>query len=179
VDRDPAHVVAHQLHLAGVQAAADLDPDPLHGGADGAGAAQRPLGGVEGGQEPVAGHVQLAALVAGDLAAGEGVVGLQQLAPAAVAELGRALGRAHDVGEQDGRKPTLGPHGRPSAFLELGTSSGLGRAAVRGRDSAGAMAGTTKQMSRRITGTAVPGARSWSSSRASVVIWRTRQDAAR
>ena len=47
----------------------------------------------------------------------DGVVPLEQLAPAAVAELGRLCGRADDVGEEDGREHAVGLGGIPAAAL--------------------------------------------------------------
>src|SRR3954447_21521770 len=62
---------------------------------------------VEGGKETVASRVELATLEAGQLAAHDGVMPLQQLPPGRIAERGRALGRADDVREEDGRQDAL------------------------------------------------------------------------
>ena len=84
-----------------------------HGTADCAG---RP---VERGEEAVAGRAHLAAAEAAELAADRRVVLLQQVAPAAVAELGGVLGRVDDVGEEDGGQHTVGRRMGPYAGQEL------------------------------------------------------------
>ena len=94
-------------------------PQAGHLLADGAGAADRPGRAVEGGEEAVAHRLHLAAAVQGELAPDRGVVALEQLPPAAVAELGRLLGRADDVGEEDRRQRPFGFAGAAAADEEL------------------------------------------------------------
>ena len=68
---------------------------------------------VERGEEPVAGGVDLPPAVLLETATDERVVGVDDLVPPLVADLGGALGRAHDVREQDrGQKPF--GHRRPA-----------------------------------------------------------------
>src|SRR5437899_9899961 len=64
---------------------------------DRAGAADRPSGAVEAGEESVPGRVELLPAEAGELGADVGVVGGDQRAPAPVAQLGGLLRRADDV----------------------------------------------------------------------------------
>ena len=70
-------------------------------------AVDRPRRAVEGGEEPVAGRVDLATAEPHQLPSHGGIVGVQQLAPAFVADRGRALGRADDVGVQDRGEDTV------------------------------------------------------------------------
>ena len=87
VDGDPADLAVDQLALAGVQAGADLEAELAHRLGDRAGAADRPGRAVEGGEEAVAGGVDLLAAEPDQLAPDERVVALEQVAPAPVAEL--------------------------------------------------------------------------------------------
>ena len=57
------------------------------------------------------GGVALLATKAGQLSADESMVTLEQLAPGPTPELGGALGRADDVGEEDGREDAVGDVG--------------------------------------------------------------------
>src|SRR5918912_3540752 len=91
VDGDPAHLPVRELALAGVEPCAELEPEAAHAVADRARGADRACGPVEGGEEAVAGGVDLAPAVARELAADGGLVRLEQLAPAPVAELGSTL----------------------------------------------------------------------------------------
>src|SRR6185369_4761239 len=75
VHGDATHVVAHELALPGVKACPDLDPERADGVADGAGAADGPRRAVEGGEEAVAGRLDLAAAEACELPAHERVMG--------------------------------------------------------------------------------------------------------
>jgi len=111
VDGDPGHVAARHLALAGVQPGPHLEAEAPHPVADGPGALHRPPGGVEGGQEPVAGGLDLPALEDVELHAHEGVVLVEQLPPAGVPELRRPLRRPDDVGEENRGQPPfrLGP----------------------------------------------------------------------
>jgi hypothetical protein len=63
-----------------------------------------PGGPVEGRQQAVPGRVDIAAPVPFDLPAREMVVPGEESRPAGIADFGQPLGRADDVGEQDGRK---------------------------------------------------------------------------
>src|SRR5829696_1979284 len=101
VDGDPADVVAADFDLAGVQAGADLEVDVAELLAEADRAGDGPPGAVEGGQEAVAGRLDHPPAPLLDQAAADVVVDLEQVPPAAVAELAGPLGRGHDVGEQD------------------------------------------------------------------------------
>jgi hypothetical protein len=99
VDGDASHVVvAHQLALAGVQPRPDFDPQRADAVADGAGAANRPRGAVEGGEEAVPRGVDLSAPMPFELPPHDPVMGVEEGAPWTVAQCRGALGRAHDVG---------------------------------------------------------------------------------
>ena len=74
VDRDPGDLLADDLALAGVQAGADLEPELAYGGSDRLRAADCSDRPVEGGEEPVAGRVDLATAEAAELLADERVV---------------------------------------------------------------------------------------------------------
>ena len=63
---------------------------------------------VEHREESVAGGGDLVPMVAQELFAHDGVMRAQHFAPAAVTELRRVLGRADDVGEEDGRDHPAG-----------------------------------------------------------------------
>ena len=71
-------------------------------------AADRARGPVEGREEPVARGIDLAPVEAGELASHRGMVLLEQVAPAPVAELGGLLGRADEIGEQHRRQHAIG-----------------------------------------------------------------------
>ena len=86
----PRDLVAAELALAGVQARAHVEAERATHVRDRPRAADRARRPVEGGEEPVAGRVDLAPAEALELATHERVVALEQLAPAAVAELARA-----------------------------------------------------------------------------------------
>ena len=91
VHGQPAEVAVHHLELAGVEAGAHLQPERAHRLGHGGGAADRPRGAVERGQEAVARALDLPAAVALERLPEERVVALEQEAPAAVAHLGGAL----------------------------------------------------------------------------------------
>ncbi len=106
---DAADVVAADLAFAGVQPGAHLDAEGLHRVSNCHGAADRSLRAVERGQETVAGGVHLAAAEANELRTDDGVVRVEQRVPVAVADLGGAARRVHDVGEQHrGENPVVG-----------------------------------------------------------------------
>jgi hypothetical protein len=102
VNGDAGDCVIDALALAGVDAGADLEAEAsqgvtdAHGAADGAGRA------VEGREEAVAGGAYLSPAVTRDLLADGRVVALEKIAPGAVTERDRSLGRADYVGEEDG-----------------------------------------------------------------------------
>src|SRR3954447_19592301 len=119
VDCDPRELVADHLAFARVHARPDLEPQPadrLDGCLRAANSAGRP---VERREEPVAGGVQLAAPESLELAANGGVMCFEELAPAPVAEFGRALGRTVDVREEHGCQHAVRLIGLPPPGQEL------------------------------------------------------------
>src|SRR5271156_3048917 len=102
MDRHAADVIADQLTLAGVHADADLDPEFARRAGYRQRTSQRARRwAVEGRQEAIADSLDLAPGEARELLAHALVVARQQVAPAAVAELGGSCRRIHDVGEHD------------------------------------------------------------------------------
>jgi hypothetical protein len=101
MDGDPSHVATAAFDLPEVDSAADLEVQLSDRPADGVGAGERPSRGVEEDEEPVAGGVDLLTTAPADLAAHVLMVALEELAPAMVAEIDRALSGTHDVGEED------------------------------------------------------------------------------
>src|SRR5215218_3613679 len=112
VDGDAADVVAAQVELADVDPGPDVQPDLAQLPAEGQGAADGPAGPVEDGQDAVAGALDQPPPLLGDQPPGQLVVDVQQLPPAAVAELAGPLGRGHDVGEQHRGQQPPGVGGR-------------------------------------------------------------------
>src|SRR5918999_966578 len=88
VDGDALDPVVDDLHLARVDAGADLEAELVDGVDRLVGAGDRPRGTGEGGEEAVTGASYLPAVVAGELGPDHRVVRLEELAPALVAELG-------------------------------------------------------------------------------------------
>src|SRR5262245_35579205 len=97
---DPCHFAVHQLAFPRVQAGAHLQSELRHGLDNRARTPDGPRRSVEGSEESVAGGIHLAAAEPHKLGADELVVALQELTPSAVAERGRFLARADDVGEK-------------------------------------------------------------------------------
>src|SRR5215472_11295033 len=74
VDSDAAHFVTDDFALASVETRAYTNSERFDAGRDGLGAAYGPCRAVEGGEEAIAGRVNLAAAEAGELAPRERVV---------------------------------------------------------------------------------------------------------
>jgi len=103
VDGEATDLVTDHLALAGVQPGTDLDPERADSQADGASAAHAARGAVEGGgEDSIPGGVDPTAAEAGKLPPGDGVVAVEHVVPSAVADHGRLLGGADDVGEEHG-----------------------------------------------------------------------------
>src|SRR6266508_155260 len=117
VNRDPTHLAIELLALARVQTSANLEAKVAHRVDDRVSAADRSCWTIEGGEEPVAGGVELTAAEAGELPTHTRVVLREQLAPAAVAELGQLRRRADDVGEEHRRQHSLWLEELPLAAL--------------------------------------------------------------
>jgi hypothetical protein len=112
-------LVVQDLPRARVNADAYLDSQRLSGVNDRLGDAQRPRWAVEGGQEAVAGAVDLAAAEPGQFVADQPVVLGHQVPPSAVTEAGGVLGRGDDVGEQHRGKDPVRRDRFPDAGEEL------------------------------------------------------------
>src|SRR5437763_1724697 len=90
-----------------METGAHLDSEAAHRIAGRAGAADRARRAIEGGQEPVAECLYLAAPVPFELTAHEGVVATEQVPPAAVTERGGLAGGVHDVREHHCREHAI------------------------------------------------------------------------
>ena len=88
--RDPAHVAAAQLDLAGVDGGSDLQVDRGQAVDQAEGAAQCSRRRVERGQDAIAGRLHQLAMPAGDLGAHDLVVAIENNPPAPVSH-GRGL----------------------------------------------------------------------------------------
>ena len=119
VDGDAADVVTAQLDFASVEAATHTDADGEDRVADGAGAAHRSSRPIEGRQEAIAGGSDLSAAEAVEFAAGEAVVGCEQLRPSAVAHPCNPVGGTDHVREHDGGQHPVEIMGRNPAGDEL------------------------------------------------------------
>jgi hypothetical protein len=108
VDRDAADLAADHLALARVHPGSDGDPERPDLVEDRPSAADGARGAVEAREEAVAGRVDLAPAEAHELAAGDRVVAVHEVAPAPVAEPRRVLRRAHDVDEHDRGEDAVG-----------------------------------------------------------------------
>jgi hypothetical protein len=111
MNRDPAHLAAHQIALARMQASAYLKPKVSDHVRDRASAADRPLRPVEPREKAVSGGVELVSVVADELPADQRVVLLEELTPRAVTKLSSLLCRADDVREEHGREHAVGRGG--------------------------------------------------------------------
>src|SRR5206468_2102017 len=107
VDRDPAQRRLVALDLAGMHPRARLKSKLACGALDRAGALDGAAGSVEVREQPIARRIDLDPRVDRELAAGVRVVTREEVTPSAVAHLGDALGRAHEVDEQDGREEAI------------------------------------------------------------------------
>src|SRR5690348_15676970 len=122
MDGDPAQLRLDALALARVHSGPDLDAELGRARVNRLCAPDRARGAVEGRHEPVAGGVDLVSTESQELAPHGRVMILQEVAPAAVAERRRLLGRADDVGEENGRQHTIsfrGAAGAGQALLDL------------------------------------------------------------
>src|SRR5919197_291292 len=119
VNRDAAHLPVRELALAGVEPGSELEPEPPDRLLDRVGGPDCPRRSVECCEEAVPRGVDLLPPETVELDTNGLVVRLEQLAPAPVAELHRALRRADDVGEEDGREDAVGLGRRPRPGQEL------------------------------------------------------------
>ena len=77
VDREPTDLLSPHFDLAGMHVNPDREPDTTQGLMQSAGAADRTTGPVEGGEEAVAGRVDLASAKPRELPPHDGVVLIQ------------------------------------------------------------------------------------------------------
>ena len=101
VHRHPADAAVRHLHLAHMEAGADLEPDRLHRVDDRLGTADRTRRSVERREEAVASVIDLATPVSGEHRPHDAVMALDELVPGSIAQRDRSLGGSHDVREQD------------------------------------------------------------------------------
>ena len=96
------------LHLARVDAGPDVEPERPEGVPDLDGTADRAGRPVERGQEAVPGGVELLPGEASERTADRRVVLVEQGSPARVPEILDPLGRADEIGEEDGGQHAVG-----------------------------------------------------------------------
>src|SRR5262249_49318454 len=119
VHGDPTYGAARDLALAGVNACANVEPERLQRVADRARRADRPARTVKRREEPVACRVDLVAAKPHEHAPDRGMVLVEQLSPAPVAELRCAAGRVDDVREEQRRQHAVRVGNRADAGEEL------------------------------------------------------------
>src|SRR5207253_75804 len=118
-DGDSADSAIRQFDFAGVKSGADLETDVADCGNDGLCAADRAGRPIKSGEEAVTGGIDLAAAEARKLVPDRGVMTVEQLSPAAIAERARTLRRPDDVCEQESHEHTIGLFGLAHAGQEL------------------------------------------------------------
>jgi len=101
------HFVGHRLHFSGMQSRPNLDPERPHRLHSRLSAPHRSCRTVEGGEESVAGRLDLAAAIPCEGRTHRGVVTLDEVTPTSVSELGDLLRRLDDVGEEHGRENSV------------------------------------------------------------------------
>ena len=119
VNGNPTDIVVDHFAFAGMEPSTDFDPkrpDLLGNGAGAADAARRS---VEGGKNAVAGRLDLMAAKACEIAPDRGVMTVEEITPAAVAERGGLLGRADDVGKENRGEYPVDSDRRPRAGQKL------------------------------------------------------------
>src|SRR6266699_5802204 len=107
VDGDTLHVVARDLDLASMEAAADLNVERTDRLGNGAGTTHGTCRAVERGEESVAKRSHFVAAEAREVPPHRRVMRLEQSAPALVDQVLRPRGRTHDIRKQYGRKDTV------------------------------------------------------------------------
>ena len=107
MDGDALHVVVGDFDLASMEATANLNVERTNRLGNGASATHGTCGAVEGGEKPVPERFHFVAAGAREFPPHRRVMGIEQIVPALVAQLLGPRGRAHDVGEQHGRKDTV------------------------------------------------------------------------
>src|SRR6478736_8398288 len=106
VDGDALHVVAGDLDLTCMEAAADFNVESTDRLDNGAGTTHGTCRAIERGEKPVPKRSHFVAPEAREFPPHRRVMRFEQIAPALVAQLLRPCGRTHDVRKQYGRKDT-------------------------------------------------------------------------
>ena len=119
MQRDSCDVVGDHLALAGMDAGAHLESDCARAGTDRERRPHRSGRTVEGCQHAVADPLHPPAAVARQLSLDQPPVLAEQLTPPTVPELGCAVGRSDDVGEEDRREHPVANRGRGTSRDEL------------------------------------------------------------
>ena len=115
----PSDVSVDEVDLAGVQAGSNVDADRAEELVDRLCASDRAGGTVEGREESVTGRLHLSSFEPVERSADEPVVLGEELSPSGVSDLGRAVCRADDVGEEYGREHAVVLRGRAGARDEV------------------------------------------------------------
>jgi hypothetical protein len=102
-----------------VKPSSNIDPERTNFFDDCAGAADCAPRPVEGDEEAVTGRVGLASAKAHNVSSNRGIMFVEQVAPAAITESGRFLGRADNVSEKNGGKHPVGSDRRFRAGQKL------------------------------------------------------------
>src|SRR3954453_2306986 len=113
VNGDAADIVADHFALAGMQPGADLDADRPDFVGDRAGTANAARWTVKRCEKAVARSLHLMAAKSRQIAADGGVMMVEQIAPALVAEVRGLFSGADDVGEKHGGENAVDRHMRP------------------------------------------------------------------
>src|SRR5262249_37432896 len=119
VHSDAAQLVADQLAFARVHARPYIHAESSDAVGDGASATDTARGTVKGSEEAIAGGVDLAPALTAPLLADHPVIGLQEVRPSPIADVGRALGGPDDVGEHHGSQHTIVLGGMADARQKL------------------------------------------------------------
>src|SRR5262245_10868099 len=101
---DSPELAVGDLTFACVDAGPHIQPDSSERVDYGAAAANCARGSVEGCEEAVSSGVDLPPSIAGQLRPDDRVVGVQQLPPGPITQLGGALGGRNNIGEKDSRQ---------------------------------------------------------------------------
>jgi hypothetical protein len=119
VDGNAAQVVTSHLHLTGVQARPDLDPQPTSTRAYGLRATHASCWAVKRAQDAVASRFHFPAAEPPKFLSDHVVVAVEQIVPGAIASLDSALGRSDNVGEQYGGEDAISARLSSEAREEL------------------------------------------------------------
>ena len=119
VDRDASDVALDEVDLPRVQARSHVDADSSEALVDRFGASDGASGSVEGREESVTRRLHLSSFEPVERPTDELVMLGEELAPSGVSDLGRAVGRADDIGEEHGREHAVVPRSRPGSRDEV------------------------------------------------------------